>query len=126
MLTIETCIDVMVSVQTAYDQWKQFEKFPQFMEGVKTGNRIKTYRLHGEPGIGHKGVVTFEPISDVMSTVVLQFAYNPEGVFQHEEDGAEASAVRMRKELKRLKTFVESCGQAKGNWLSCLPYHAFF
>jgi hypothetical protein len=70
--------------------------------------------------------VTFQPISDVMSTVVLQIGHNPEDVFQQEEDGVEASTVRIWKELKRFKAFVESCGQVKGNWLASLPYRAFF
>ena len=132
MLTIETCIDVNVPVQTAYEQLRQFENFPQFMEGVKEGKRINTYRMHWKTEmhwkveIAGKGIVTFQPISDVMSTVVLQIACNPEGVFQQEEDGAEVSAVRIRKELKRFKAFVESCGHVKENWLTSLPYHAFF
>ena len=28
-------VDVAVPVRTAYDQWTQFEEFPQFMEGVQ-------------------------------------------------------------------------------------------
>jgi len=28
-------VDVAVPVQTAYDQWTQFESFPMFMEGVE-------------------------------------------------------------------------------------------
>ena len=35
MPTIESSIDVSVPMETAYDQWKQFEKLPQFMKGVK-------------------------------------------------------------------------------------------
>jgi len=126
MLTIETRIDVNVPVETACDRWREYETFSQFMEDVMQSKQTNAYRLPGKPGIVRKGVVTFQPISDVMSTVVLQFAYNHESVFQHEEDGVEESAVRIRKELRRFKTFVESCGQVKGNWLSFLPYHAFF
>jgi len=126
MPTIKTFIEVNVPVQTAYDQWRQFEKSPQFMEGVKQGKHITTYRLHWKPEIAHKGVVTFQPISDVMSTVVLQLAYTPEGVVENEEDGVEVLSVRIRKELKRFKAFVESGGQVRGNWLASLPYHAFF
>ena len=126
MLTIETCIDVNVPAEIACDRWREFETFSQFMEDVKQGNRINAYRLPGKPGIARKGVVTFQPISDVMSTVVLQIAHNSEGVSQHEEDGVEASAVRIRKELKRFEAFVESCGQVKGDLLTSLPYRAFF
>lgn len=41
MSAIEKSIEINVPVCTAYNQWTQFEKFPQFMEGVKTGNNSK-------------------------------------------------------------------------------------
>jgi len=34
MSTITESVDVAVDVSTAYNQWTQFESFPQFMEGV--------------------------------------------------------------------------------------------
>lgn len=126
MPTIATFIDVNVPVETAYDRWRQFQKSPRLMKDVKQGKQINTYRLHWEVETEGEGVVTFHPISDVMSTVVWQLTYNPEGVVEHDEDGMEASAGRIRKELKRFKAFIESSGQVKGNWLTSLPYHAFF
>jgi len=126
MPTIETFIDVNVPVETAHDQWRQFGKFSQFMEGVKQGKQIDPSRLHWKAKIVGEGVVTFHPISDVMSTVVLQLAYTRQDVVENDEDGVEVLSVRTRKELKRFKAFVESGGQVKGNWLTSLPYHAFF
>ena len=35
MKTIEESIEIEVPVSTAYNQWTQFESFPQFMEGVE-------------------------------------------------------------------------------------------
>ena len=35
MATIEQSIEVDVPVSTAYNQWTQFEEFPQFMDGVE-------------------------------------------------------------------------------------------
>ena len=35
MSVVEHTIEVDVPVRVAYDQWTQFEEFPQFMEGVK-------------------------------------------------------------------------------------------
>jgi uncharacterized membrane protein len=35
MAKIEKDIVVDVPVNVAYDQWTQFESFPEFMEGVK-------------------------------------------------------------------------------------------
>ena len=36
MPRFEDTIEVDVPVRTAYDQWTQFESFPQFMEGVES------------------------------------------------------------------------------------------
>ena len=33
-------VDVNVPVSTAYNQWTQFESFPQFMEGVESVTQI--------------------------------------------------------------------------------------
>jgi uncharacterized membrane protein len=35
MKTIEESIEIEVPVSTAYNQWTQFESFPQFMDGVE-------------------------------------------------------------------------------------------
>ena len=34
MRTVHSFVEVNVDVSTAYNQWTQFESFPQFMDGV--------------------------------------------------------------------------------------------
>ena len=46
MSTAQQSVDVNVSVTTAYDQWAQFESFPQWMEGVASVDRIDDTHLH--------------------------------------------------------------------------------
>ena len=46
MSTAEQSIDVSVGVTTAYDQWAQFESFPQWMEGVASVDQIDDSHLH--------------------------------------------------------------------------------
>src|SRR3954471_9048754 len=46
MSTLETSIDVDVDVRTAYNQWTQFEEFPQFMEGVESIRQLDDTLLH--------------------------------------------------------------------------------
>jgi len=46
MSTAEQSIDVNVGVTTAYDQWAQFESFPQWMEGVASVDQIDDTHLH--------------------------------------------------------------------------------
>ena len=45
MARIEKDIVVNVPVSTAYDQWTQFESFPEFMEGVKEVIQLDEKRL---------------------------------------------------------------------------------
>ena len=52
MATIEQSIDVDVSGSTAYDQWTQFEEFPQFMEGVEEIRQLDDTHLHWVAEIG--------------------------------------------------------------------------
>ena len=46
MPTYEHSIDVNVPVRVAYNQWTQFEDFPQFMEGVEEIKQINDTKLH--------------------------------------------------------------------------------
>lgn len=46
MASYEHAIDVHVPVRTAYNQWTQFEKFPQFMESVEEIRQLSDTRLH--------------------------------------------------------------------------------
>ena len=46
MTTIEKSIELDVPVTVAYNQWTQFEEFPQFMEGVEEVRQLDDKRLH--------------------------------------------------------------------------------
>ena len=46
MASIQTSIDVEVPLTTAYNQWTQFETFPEFMEGVERVQQLDDARLH--------------------------------------------------------------------------------
>jgi uncharacterized membrane protein len=152
MPTIERSIDVHVPVQTAYDQWRQFARLPQFMEGVKQVEgfndnpwqwtaeiarqdeewevkilgRIAAQRLaesNRDGGIS-EGLVIFQPVSDIMSKVLLQLPYSSEDDVQNAA-GLEVVSSRMQGELERFKAFVESCCQESGTPIDSLPYQAF-
>ncbi len=46
MATLQESIEVEVPVSTAYNQWTQFESFPQFMKGVESVEQIDETSLH--------------------------------------------------------------------------------
>jgi len=46
MTSIIKSIDINVPVRTAYDQWTQFESFPEFMEGVEEVRQVDDQDMH--------------------------------------------------------------------------------
>jgi uncharacterized membrane protein len=144
MSTIATSIEVNVPVRTAYNQWTQFEQFPQFMEGVKEVHQLDDRHLHWKAEIGgkekewdaeiteqtpderiawkstsgaiHDGIVTFEPLSDAKSTVRVNIAYKPDGAMETVGDEFGMLSLRVKRDLERFKEFIESRGRETGAW----------
>ncbi|HSM44872.1 MAG TPA: SRPBCC family protein, partial [Acidimicrobiia bacterium] len=52
MSVIDAVIEVDVPLRATYDQWTQFEEFPQFMEGVEAVRQIDDVTLHWVAEIG--------------------------------------------------------------------------
>jgi uncharacterized membrane protein len=144
MATIEKSIDVNVPVDTAYNQWTQFEEFPRFMEGVEEVRQLDDKRLHWRANIGGKpkewdaeiteqrpderiawrsrggahnaGVVTFHRLSDNTTRVMLQLEYDPEGVVENVGDAVGVVSARVKGDLERFREFIEARGTETGAW----------
>ena len=144
MSTIQKSIDVQVPVHTAYNQWTQFESFPNFMEGVEEVRQLSNTRTHWktriagatrefdaeivdqEPdqriawrsveGPNQAGVVTFQPEGTDRTRVALSMDFTPSDTT--EKIGAATNMVERRVEgdLKRFKEFIESRGTETGGW----------
>ena len=52
MTTIEKHVDVEVPAVAAYNQWTQFESFPQFMRDVRAVNQLDDRTLHWSADLG--------------------------------------------------------------------------
>jgi uncharacterized membrane protein len=137
-------IDVKVQVRTAYDQWTQFETFPQFMEGVERIDQITDTKTHWVTKIGgverefdaditeqhpdervawrsttgpdQAGVVTFHRLSDDTTRVTVQMDYEPEGVVENVGDKLGIVKRRVTGDLERFKSFIEGRGSETGGW----------
>jgi len=137
-------IDVRVPVRTAYDQWTQFETFPQFMEGVETVEQLTDTRLHWVAKIGgmrrewdaeiteqrpdqrvawksvtgarNAGVVTFHRIDDGCTRVQLDMDVDPDGMVENIGDKLGFVERRLEGDLKRFKDFIENRSLATGAW----------
>src|SRR4051812_45667315 len=105
MSEIVETINVDVPVRTAYDQWTQFEDFPNFMEGVlqveQRGDTLTHWVIEvagakrdfdaeiteqtpdqriawrSIDGAGHAGVVTFHKLDEGKTRVTLQLETVP-------------------------------------------------
>ena len=136
--------DVDVPVRTAYDQWTQFESFPQFMEGVKSVRQLDDTTLNwvadiagrekewtariteqkpddrvawtAVDGAHNAGVVTFHRLDDAKTRVTLQLDVDPEGPIENVGDALGLVRRRVKGDLQRFKEFIESRGRETGAW----------
>jgi uncharacterized membrane protein len=144
MAKVEHSIDVNVPVSTAYNQWTQFESFPQFMEGVEQVRQIDDTHLHWKAkiagkelewdaeiteqkpderiawraigGKGNAGVVTFHRIEDNTTRAMLQMETYPESFTEKVGDLVGMSTRQVKGDLERFKEFVETRGRETGAW----------
>jgi len=141
---VQESVEVNVPLQTAYNQWTQFEEFPQFMEGVESVKQLDDTRLHWVAEIGGKrhewdaeiteqkpdervawkstsgkpnaGVVTFHRLSDSSCKVMAQMDYEPDGIVEKIGSVLGADQRRVKVDLESFKVMVEEHGRATGAW----------
>ncbi len=144
MSTVEKSIEVELPVSTVYNQWTQFEEFPQFMEGVESVTQLDDTRLHWvaeiagarrewdaeivdqQPdqriawrsidGAGNGGIVTFQPVGPETTQVNLQMEFEPEGLAESIGDKLGFVSKQAEGDLKRFKSFIEDQGVETGAW----------
>ncbi|MFC9282255.1 SRPBCC family protein [Streptomyces collinus] len=146
MSQVEESIEVHVPVSAAYNQWTQFEDFPQFMDGVERIEQRTDTLTHWKTRIGgverefdaeiteqipdervawssiggeahQPGVVTFHYIDDHTTKIMLQLDYEPEGLAETVGDKLGFVRRQANGDLKRFKGFIESRGGTEtGAW----------
>jgi uncharacterized membrane protein len=143
MSTIEKTIDVDVPLHTAYDQWTQFETFPEFMEGVEDVRQIDDTHVHWKAeiagvtrewdaeivnqmpdqqltwrstdGTTNGGTVSFAP-AEPGTRVTLRLDFEPEGILEKAGDVLGIVERRAEGDLERFKSFIEERGTETGAW----------
>ncbi|AXB42028.1 SRPBCC family protein [Amycolatopsis albispora] len=149
MGTITETVEVGVPVSTAYNQWTQFESFPQFMEGVEEVRQLDDTHTHWRVNIGgaqrefdatiteqhpdervawrsddgpkHAGVITFHRIDDNRTRVTAQLDIDPEGFVENVADKLGVLDRRVKGDMKRFEDFIESRGRESGGWRGDVP-----
>ncbi len=140
-LPIQRWTDVAVPVDRAYEAWTKFNDFPKFMHRVLTveqkgDDRISwqekiwfskrewegriTDRRKNEliawkttKGPNHKGVVTFHPLADNLTRVMVDMEFEPTGMIEKMGSGLRFVKRAVQSDLARFKAFVE-LADAKG------------
>jgi uncharacterized membrane protein len=141
---IESSIEVAVPVSAAYNQWTQFEEFPQFMDGVEEVRQLGDTRLHwvasvggrraewdakileqhpdrqiswiSEDGKKTRGTVTFESLGEKQTLVRLSLGYQAEGFVEAVGSAAGLDRRRVEGDLERFKELIEGRGTETGAW----------
>jgi uncharacterized membrane protein len=145
MSTVEESVEVSVPVQTAYNQWTQFESFPKFMPGVESITQIDDTHNHWVTNIAgvrrefdteiteqrpderiawhtvqgdtqHAGVVTFHRLDDQRSKVMIQLDWEPSGAAEKAASAVGVEDRQVRLDAERFKQFIESRKTETGEW----------
>ena len=150
MAQVQESVDVKVPVRTAYNQWTQFESFPQFMDGVVEIRQLDDKRNHWVTKVGgverefdtevteqhpdervawksvggdtqHAGVVTFHRLSDDETRVMIQIDWEPSGLIEKAGAAVGVDDHRVKADAKKFKEFIESRGAETGAWRGDVP-----
>ena len=144
MSTHTASVDVDRPIRTVYDQWTQFESFPEFMEGVERIEQRDDTHLHwvikvgpstrefdatiteqhpeervawkSDSGPDHAGVVTFHRLDDDKTRVTTQMDVDPDGFVENVADKLGILKGRISGDLERFKKFIESRPAETGEW----------
>jgi uncharacterized membrane protein len=138
-------IHIGVPVDVAYNQWTQFQEFSSFMKGVESVDqtdevesnwKVKVFKsrrswtakvteqipdrriawsTEGAKGTT-KGVVTFHPLADDLTQVLLVIEYYPKGLFEKTGNIWRAGGRRARLDLKHFRRFVMMRNEETGSW----------
>jgi uncharacterized membrane protein len=138
-------IDVGVPVSVAYNQWTQFADFPKFTKGVesveheddvkstwkvkvfKSGRRLQTkiteqvpdrriaWTSEGDKGTT-KGVITFHPLADDLTRLLLVLEYYPGGFMEKTGNIWRAQGRRARLDLKHFRRHLMMQDEESGSW----------
>jgi uncharacterized protein YndB with AHSA1/START domain len=141
---VEKSVQVSAPISAVYNQWTQFEEFPQFMSGVNEVRQLDDSRLQWEAEIGgvkrqweasileqvpdekiawaategatNAGAVYFTPLGADETSVRLSLEYEPEGLVEKAGDALNVIERQAEADLQSFKELIESRGAESGGW----------
>jgi uncharacterized membrane protein len=143
-MPVQQAVDVAVPIETAYNQWTQFEDWPNFMHRVtrvtqeddctvsfatKIWGKTKEFNAKIETqrpeerikwrvsqGITHTGVVTFHELAPRLTRIELTMDVDPGSLIEKAARGMRHVKRAARADLHRFKAFIEMQELETGAW----------
>src|SRR4051812_21594351 len=143
-MPVQQAIDVAVPLETAYNQWTQFEEWPNFMHRIDRASqedethvsfKAKIWGISREftaeileqrpderikwrvtEGVSHTGVVTFHRLSDRLTRVDVDIDIQPGSLLEKAGRGARHAKRAIRADLSRFKAYIELEDDETGAW----------
>lgn len=145
MARVTESVDVNVPVSTAYNQWTQFESFPQFLDFVESITQLDDTHTHWKVSVhgverefdaeiseqhpdervawhsvggdeNQAGVVTFHKLDEESCRVTVQLDWEPSGALESAGAAMGVDDRSIKKDLETFKEFIERQGQETGAW----------
>jgi len=143
-MPVQQAVDVAVPIETAYNQWTQFEDWPRFMHRVtqvtqeddctvsfatKIWTRTREFEaqiLTQRPderikwrvarGITHTGVVTFHELAPRLTRIEVTMDVDPGSLIEKAARGMRHVKRAVRADLHRFKAYIEMQERETGAW----------
>ena len=143
-MPVQQAVDVAVPLETAYNQFSQFEDWPEFMHRVtrvtqedectvsfatKIWGKTKEFTANIDTqrpderikwrvsqGITHTGVVTFHELAPRLTRIELSMDVDPGSLIEKAARGMRHVKRAARADLHRFKAFIEMQEQETGAW----------
>ena len=143
-MPVQQAVDIAVPISTVYNQWTQFEEWPQFMHRLDQATqdddctvsfRTKIWGMSREfeaqiveqrpderiawtvtNGVTHNGVVTFHELADRLTRVQVTLDVEPGSLLEKVARGMRHVKRAVRADLARFKAFIEMQEVETGAW----------
>jgi len=144
MHKIQETIEVSRPVTMVYNQWTQFEEFPEFMSGIEEARQVDDTHVHWKAKIGSKleewdaeiteqepdrriswksvsgahnaGTVRFKPVGTDRTEVQLLLVYETNGAYESMGHALGRIRKRVKDSLVEFKDFAERQTNETGAW----------
>jgi uncharacterized membrane protein len=131
-------------LRTVYNQWTQFESYPEFMTNVDFVRQVDPAMTHWRVSVAgvqreydasildqqpdkliswasvdgprQAGIVTFAPEDEERTRVTLRLDFDPQGITERVGDAMGMVSSSVEKSLENFKEYIEERDAADGAW----------